>query len=63
MSNDKRDQPVAGHNPHLEYDRDREDTRPEKGHTFVKRADGSVLLGQTDKTFGKGHGHSERVKR
>lgn len=54
MSNDKRDQPHAGHQEGMEYERDRVDTRPEKGRLFVKRGDGSVLLTQTDQTFGKG---------
>jgi hypothetical protein len=59
MSNDKRDQPTAGYKADREYERDQEDQTPEKGRLFVKRGDGSVLLGQTDKTFGKGHGHRD----
>jgi hypothetical protein len=57
MSNDKRDQPSAGHKADREYARDETDYTPMKGELFVKRADGSVLLTQTDKTFGKGKGH------
>lgn len=57
MSNDKRDQPSAGHKEDREYERDQEDQTPEKGRLFVKKADGTVQLTQTDKTFGKGKGH------
>lgn len=63
MSQNKNDKPHAGHQEGMEYERDAADTRPEKGRLFVKKADGTVQLGQTDKTFGKGHGHSERAKR
>lgn len=52
MSNDKNDMPVAGHNPNLEYDRDRADFTPEKGRLFVKDKSGAVLLTQTKDTFG-----------
>jgi hypothetical protein len=52
MSNDKRDMPHAGHQEGMEYDRDRADTRPEKGRLFVKDKSGAVLLTQTKDTFG-----------
>jgi len=57
MSNDKNQKPSAGHDPNRDYQRDQQDFTPEKGRLFVKRGDGSVLLAQTDKTFGKGKGH------
>lgn len=57
MSNDKSDRPTAGYKADREYNRNQTDQTPEKGSTFVRRADGRVMLGQTDKTFGKGKGH------
>ena len=57
MSNDKRDQPTAGHNPNREHDRGEEDQTPGKGQLHVRQADGTAMLTQTDKTFGKGKGH------
>jgi hypothetical protein len=59
MSNDQNEQPVAGSNPHLEYERGREDFTPEPGHLMVRQGDGTAMLTSTDKTFGKGRGHRE----
>ena len=53
MSNDKRDRPHAGHQEGMEYERDRQDTRPEKGRLFQRRGDGSVLLTQTDQLYAR----------
>jgi hypothetical protein len=48
MSNNHKDQPAAGHNPHAIYDRGQGDRiKPIDGEIIVRTGKGSALLTQT----------------